>query len=66
MPAMKIARIVAQLKSERDRLDGAISALSGVSNHRKSGKRKLSTAARARIAKAQRERWRKFKAAKKG
>ena len=50
----------------RRRLDRAISALSGVSNHRKSGKRTLSAAARTSIAKAQRERWRKFKAAKKG
>lgn len=66
MPAMKIAKIVAKLKSERDRLDRAIQALSGVSRKRKPGKRKLSAAARANIAKAQRERWRKFKAAKKG
>ena len=63
---MKIASIVAELKSERDRLDRAIQALNGVSNQRKSGKRKLSAAARASIAKAQRERWQKFKAAKKG
>ena len=60
MPVMKIASIVAELKSERDRLDRAIQALSGVSNRKKSGKRTLSPAARARIAKAQRERWRKF------
>lgn len=53
MPAMKIASIVAELKSERDRLDQAIQALSGVSNQRKSGKRKLSADARARIAQAQ-------------
>jgi hypothetical protein len=67
MPAMNIASIVGQLKAERDRLDRAISALSGVSgNQRKSGKRKLSADARARIAEAQRKRWRKFKTAKKG
>lgn len=67
MPAMNLQTVVKELKAERDRLDGAISALSGVSgNHRKSEKRKLSAAARASIAKAQRERWRKFKAAKKG
>ena len=66
MPSMKLNQIVGQLKAERDRLDRAIAALGGVSNHRKSGKRTLSAAARASIAKAQRERWRKFKAAKKG
>lgn len=67
MPAMNnIASIVGQLKAERDRLDRAISALSGVSNQRKSGKRTLSAAAREKIRKAQVERWRKFRAAKKG
>ena len=68
MPAMNnIASIVAELKSERDRLDRAISALSGVSgNQRRSGKRKLSAAARAHIVQAQRERWRKFRAAEEG
>lgn len=64
---MNIASIVAQLKSERDRLDQAIEALSGLAGTaRVSGhKRVLSAAARARIAQAQRERWKKFKAAKK-
>lgn len=67
MPVMKIASIVAELKAERDRLDRAIAALSGGGTGRASGrKRVLSEAARARIAQAQRERWRKFKAAKKG
>jgi hypothetical protein len=66
MPAMNLASIVAELKSERDRLDKAIAALSGLDGtgggirH----KRTLSAAARARISQAQRERWKKFKAAK--
>lgn len=63
---MNIASVVAQLKSERDRLDKAIAALTGGGTGRVSGrKRVLSAAARARIAAAQRERWRKAKAAKK-
>jgi len=64
---MNLASIVAQLKSERDRLDKAIAALSGLDGAgRASGrKRVLSAAAREKIAKAQRERWKKFKAAKK-
>jgi hypothetical protein len=68
MPAMNIASIVSQLKSERDRLDRAIQTLSGLdgATRNSSNKRVLSAAARARIAKAQRLRWAKFKAAKKG
>ena len=64
---MNLASIVAELKSERDRLDKAIQALSGLggTSRNSTGKRTLSAAARARIAQAQRERWRKFKAAKK-
>jgi hypothetical protein len=64
---MNIASIIVQLKSERDRLDKAIAALSGLggTGRNSTGKRTLSAAARARIAQAQRERWRKVKAAKK-
>lgn len=64
---MNIASIVAELKSERDRLDKAISALTGLNGtgRNSTGKRTLSAAARERIAQAQRERWKKFKAAKK-
>ena len=67
MPAMKIASVVAQLKSERDRLDKAIAALSELGGSGRASGRKgvLSAAARERIAKAQRERWKKFKATKK-
>ena len=67
MPAMNLSQVVAQLKAERDRLDKAIEALSGFGGTgRTSGrKRTLSAEARERIAKAQRERWKKFKAAKK-
>ena len=64
---MNIASVVAQLKSERDRLDKAIAALSGLDGSGKiRTKRVLSADARERIAKAQRARWKKFKAAKKG
>ena len=61
-------RIVAQLKAERAKLDRAIEALSGVAGRSggRGGTRKLSAAARERIAAAQRARWVKFKAKKKG
>jgi hypothetical protein len=64
-----LVAIVAQLKVERAKLDKAIEALSGVagkSGGGGSGTRRLSAAARARIAAAQRARWAKFKAKKKG
>jgi hypothetical protein len=57
--------IVAQLKKERDKLDRAIAALSGIGGSRGGrGRRKLSAAARERIAAAQRARWAKLKAKK--
>ena len=61
-----LGAVVAQLKKERDKLDRAIAALSGVGRSSGgSGRRKLSAAARERIAGAQRARWAKFKAKKK-
>jgi len=63
---MKIADIVGQLKAERDKLDRAIQALAGLNGTQKAAKKRtLSASARARIAAAQRLRWKKFKAAKK-
>jgi len=60
-----LAAILAQLKEERAKLDEAIAALSGVAGKSGGGgKRRLSAAARARIAAAQRARWAKFKANK--
>jgi hypothetical protein len=60
-----LGAIVAQLKKERDKLDRAIAALTGVRGAGGgSGRRKLSAAARERIAAAQRARWAKFKAKK--
>jgi hypothetical protein len=59
--------MVAQLKAERAKLDKAIEALSGVAGKSSGGgpgTRRLSAAARARIAAAQRARWAKFKAKK--
>ena len=57
-----LSAVVVQLKQERDKLDRAIAALSGItSNGGGSGRRKLSAAARERIAAAQRARWAKFK-----
>lgn len=61
--------VLGQLKRERDQLDRAIRALSGVvgssSGTRAPGKqgarRTLSAAARQRIAEAQRARWAKIK-----
>ena len=59
-----LGAVLAQLKQERDKLDRAIAALSGVGGVGRSGKRRLSAAARKRIADAQRARWAKFKAKK--
>jgi len=62
-----LSAVLEQLKAERAKLDRAIEALSGVvgrSGKGRGGKRKLSAAARARIAEAQRKRWAKFKAKK--
>ena len=62
-----LSAVVAQLKKERDKLDRAIAALSGITagGAGRRGPRKLSAAARERIAAAQRARWAKFKAKKK-
>jgi hypothetical protein len=65
-----LGAVLVQLKKERAQLDRAITALSGVvrssaaapSNNNRSGKRKLSAAARKRIAAAQRARWAAWKA----
>ena len=58
-----LGAVLKQLKKERDRLDRAIIALSGIGGGgRSGGKRKLSAAARERIAAAQRARWAKHKA----
>jgi len=63
-----LSAVIAQLKAERDKLDRAIAALSGVAGGKtstpKRGTRRLSAAARKRIADAQRARWPKYKAKK--
>ena len=59
-----LGAVVAQLKAERAKLDKAIEALSGVGVNSGGGRRRLSAAARERIAAAQRARWAKFKAKK--
>ncbi|HEV2396864.1 MAG TPA: hypothetical protein VGS27_07985 [Candidatus Sulfotelmatobacter sp.] len=62
-----LGAVLAQLKSERSRLDRAIAALSDVVGVKTGGsgrRRMLSAAARKRIADAQRARWAKFKAKK--
>jgi hypothetical protein len=67
----KIASIVQQLQQERARIDAALQALTGASSNRgqrgtaRTGRRTLSTAARRKIAAAQRARWAKWKANKK-
>lgn len=59
--SMNIERIIADLRSERDRLERAIAALEG--GHRYSAstpsrrRRHMSAAARARISKAMKARW---------
>lgn len=59
-----LSTVVEQLKAERAKLDKAIDALSGLTGKSNGGggKRRLSAAARAKIAAAQRARWKKFKA----
>src|SRR6266566_8686444 len=69
IPRMPIEQIVQQLRAERDRLDAAIKALTGVSGAapaRPSGGRNktMSAAARRRISIAQKARWAKVKAGK--
>ena len=62
-----LGAVVAQLKVERAKLDKAIAALSGVAGKSSGagrGTRRLSSAARERIAAAQRARWANFKAKK--
>ena len=62
-----LGAVLAQLKQERAKLDKAIEALSGLTGNSAGaghGTRRLSTAARAKIAAAQRARWAKFKAKK--
>jgi len=59
--------VLAQLKAERAKLDKAIAALSSVGGKSSGGgrsTRRLSAAAREKIAAAQRARWAKFKAKK--
>lgn len=58
-----LAAVLAALKAEREKLNKAIAALSGV-NGRPGRRRTMSAAARERIAAAQRARWAKFKAKK--
>lgn len=61
-----LGAVLEQLKAERGKLDKAIEALSGLTGKSSGGggKRRLSAAARARIAAAQRTRWAQFKAKK--
>ncbi len=64
-----LVAVLEQLKQEREKLDRAISALSGVvgissgtpSSNGRRGKRTLSLSARRRIAAAQRARWAKVR-----
>jgi hypothetical protein len=64
-----LGAVLAKLKKERAQLDRAITALSGVvrriSVAPHNNKRKLSAAARKRIAAAQRARWAAWKAKQK-
>lgn len=60
-----LGAVLTQLKKERDKLDRAIAALSGTGSGR-AGKGKISVAGRKRIADAQRARWAKIKAKKRG
>ena len=57
-----LSTVVMQLKAERAKLDRAMPALNGSTTRNGPCKRKLSAAARKRIAAAQRARWAKYKA----
>ena len=61
-----LSAVLGHLKAERAKLDKAIAALSGLAGKSSGGggSRRLSAAARAKIAAAQRARWAKFKAKK--
>ena len=63
-PMTNLSAVVTQLKAERAKLDRAIAALNGSTTRNGTGRRKLSVAARKRIAAAQRARWAKYKAKK--
>jgi hypothetical protein len=65
LPVMNVNQLVGLLKIERARIDSAIRALQGSPSSTIGRRGKLSSAARAKIAKAQRERWKKWKAANK-
>lgn len=63
----KLSGVVRELEQQRARIDAALRALTGATNHTgavRTRKRNLSTAARRRIAAAQRARWAKWKAAR--
>ena len=63
---MNLQTVIEQLTNERNRIEAAIAALSGsTTKQAKTGKRKMSAAARARISKAQRKAWKERKAAAK-
>lgn len=67
-----LTAVIRQLKAQRDRavkevsrLDAALAALNGAGYRKRTGMRRaLSAAARKRIAKAQRERWLKWRKAR--
>lgn len=60
---MNIQHILEQLKTERDRLDRAITALNGAGpksaevSRRRTGKRKMSAAGRRRLSEMMKARW---------
>ncbi len=67
---MDIDRIVAELKSERDRVDQAIAALEDTRSGnrqggRRSGERRMSAEGRRRIAQATKKRWAAWRKANK-
>ncbi len=61
MKGMHLTAIIEQLRNERDRINGAIEALSNIGRGsdglRRGTRHRMSAAARAKIAAAQRARW---------
>jgi hypothetical protein len=61
----KLARQAERIERQIERLRAAAKALGGAVNGRKKTKRHMSPSARERIARAQRRRWAKIRAAEK-
>jgi hypothetical protein len=60
----ELSNVLAELRSERNRLNQAIASLEEIGTNGTRPKKSMSAAGRARIAAAQKKRWAKWKRAK--